>query len=246
LSVRYLRTPLVALAAAALAGACGPASTSTGLSPVPAPAPPPAAPPVYVPLTPGLPPIPAVEGTLAIRLVAPEPGQSLPRRDSTFLYGSVGTGGAALTVDGTPVPVAPNGAFIAYLPVPADGVWRLEAAKGAERASTTYTYRPRAAAQPSRADTATEAGTGADTAAARPAPAAAPAASSARKAVASAPAEPAPAASSNVELKKGMTEAEVVRALGQPRRKIGLGERTVWSYDGFSVTFSGGKVSELN
>jgi PDZ domain-containing protein len=83
-------------------------------------------------------------------------------------------------------------------------------------------------------------------AAARPAPAAAPAASSARKAVASAPAEPAPAASSNVELKKGMTEAEVVRALGQPRRKIGLGDRTVWSYDGFSVTFSGGKVSELN
>jgi N-acetylmuramoyl-L-alanine amidase len=163
----------VALAAAALAGACGPASTPTGPSPVPAPAPPPVAPPVYVPLTPGLPPIPAVDGTLAIRLVAPEPGQSLPRRDSTFLYGTVGTGGAALTVDGTPVPVAPNGSFIAYLPVPADGVWRLEAAKGAERASTTYTYRPRAAAQPSRADTATEAGTGADTAAARPAPAAA-------------------------------------------------------------------------
>lgn len=163
-----LRTPLAVLAAAALAAACKPASTPAGPSPLPAP--PPAGPPVYVPLTSGLPPIPAVDAPLAIRLVAPEPGQSLPRRDSTFLYGSVGTGGAALTVDGVPVPVAPDGAFIAYLPVPADGVWRLEAAKGDERASAAYTYRARAAAQPSRADTATEAG---DTAAAtRPAPAA--------------------------------------------------------------------------
>lgn len=163
-----LRTPLAVLAAAALAAACKPAPTPAGPSPLPAP--PPAGPPVYVPLTSGLPPIPAVDGPLAIRLVAPEPGQSLPRRDSTFLYGSVGTGGAALTVDGVPVPVAPDGAFIAYLPVPADGVWRLEAAKGDERASAAYTYRARAAAQPSRADTATEAG---DTAAAaRPAPAA--------------------------------------------------------------------------
>jgi hypothetical protein len=58
-------------------------------------------------------------------------------------------------------------------------------------------------------------------------------------------AAPAPAAGS-VELKKGMTEAEVVRALGQPRKKVALGERTVWTYDGFSVTFSGGKVSDLN
>ena len=165
--MRHLSTPLAALVL--LASACNPSSTPAGPSPVPAPAPPPAGPPVYVPLTSGLPPIPAVEGTLAIQLVAPEPGQSLPRRDSTFLYGTVGTGGAALTVNGVPVPVAPNGAFIAYLPVPADGAWRLEAAKGAERTSATYTYRPRAAAQPSRADTATEAGGGADTAAVRPA-----------------------------------------------------------------------------
>lgn len=83
-----------------------------------------------------------------------------------------------------------------------------------------------------------------------PAPASAPtsartAAPASTKAKAAEPA-PAPAASGNVELKKGMTEAEVVRALGQPRRKVGLGERTVWSYDGFSVTFTGGKVSELN
>jgi len=169
--VRYLGTPLAALVL--LASACNPSPTPAGPSPVPAPAPPPAGPPLYVPLTPGLPPIPTVDGALAIRLVAPEAGQSLPRRDSTFLYGSVGTGGAALTVNGTPVAVAPNGAFIAYLPVPADGVWRLEAAKGGERASAGYTYRPRAAAQPPRADTETEAGTGTDTTAVRSAPPAA-------------------------------------------------------------------------
>ena len=152
--------PRAALAAAALlVSACTPPARS-GPEPVPPPAPvpptAPAAPPVYVPLTSGLPPIPAVEGPLAVRLVAPEAGQTMPRRDSTFLYGSVGTGGAALTINDVPVPVAPNGAFLAYLPVPADGVWRLDASKGAERAGTIYRYRPRADAQPSRADTATE------------------------------------------------------------------------------------------
>jgi hypothetical protein len=57
----------------------------------------------------------------------------------------------------------------------------------------------------------------------------------------------APAADSgSVELKPGMTESEVVRALGQPRKKVVLGARTVWTYDGFSVTFTGGKVSSLD
>ncbi|SOD02097.1 N-acetylmuramoyl-L-alanine amidase [bacterium JGI 053] len=157
-------SPRAALAVALLASACTPAPR-TGPEPAPSPASaPPAVPPVYVPLTAGLPPIPAVEAPLAIRLVAPEAGQTRPSRSSAFLYGTVGTGGAGLTVNGTPVPVAPNGAFLAYLPVPADGVWRLEAAKGADRAATTYTYRPRATAPVSRADTATESGT--DTAAA--------------------------------------------------------------------------------
>jgi hypothetical protein len=57
----------------------------------------------------------------------------------------------------------------------------------------------------------------------------------------------APAADSgSVELKPGMTESEVVRALGQPRKKVALGARTVWTYDGFRVTFTGGKVSSLD
>jgi hypothetical protein len=83
--------------------------------------------------------------------------------------------------------------------------------------------------------------------AARARPAAAeprPAALSSTKVKASDPA-PAPA-STNVELKPGMTESEVVRALGQPTKKVALGSRTVWTYDGFRVTFTGGKVTSLD
>lgn len=39
-------------------------------------------------------------------------------RDSNFLFGSIGNGQATLTINGAPVRVAPNGTFLAYLPVP--------------------------------------------------------------------------------------------------------------------------------
>jgi len=128
----------------------------------PSPAGPPA-PVAYTPLTQGLPPIPPVEAPLAIRVVAPEAGETLPRRDSAFIYGTVGTGNAALLINGAQVPVAPNGAFIAYLPVSPEGVWVLEAFKNGTTAAATYRYRMPAATPagnptPSRADTETEAG----------------------------------------------------------------------------------------
>ncbi|HEX3868162.1 MAG TPA: hypothetical protein VHV78_15470, partial [Gemmatimonadaceae bacterium] len=65
-----------------------------------------------------LPPIPLVEGALAPRLVYPTPGQHIGVRDSNFVFGTVGNGHATLTINGAPVTVAPNGAFLAYLPVP--------------------------------------------------------------------------------------------------------------------------------
>ncbi|HVZ50267.1 MAG TPA: N-acetylmuramoyl-L-alanine amidase, partial [Gemmatimonadaceae bacterium] len=40
-------------------------------------------------------------------------------RDSTFLFGSVGSGLASLTINGAAVPVNPNGSFLAWLPFPA-------------------------------------------------------------------------------------------------------------------------------
>lgn len=39
-------------------------------------------------------------------------------RDSNFLLGSVGNGDATLTINGAAVRVAPNGAFVAWLPIP--------------------------------------------------------------------------------------------------------------------------------
>jgi N-acetylmuramoyl-L-alanine amidase len=70
--------------------------------------------------------------------------------DSTVVWGSVGTGGAWLWIDDALVPVAPNGAFIAYLPLPADGVWDFTAEKDGRRVTHQVAY-----AAPARA-TATD------------------------------------------------------------------------------------------
>jgi N-acetylmuramoyl-L-alanine amidase len=122
-----------ALAAGAAFAACAPAVEVPG-APTPAAL-------EYEPVSPALPPIPAVRGPLQIRVVHPTPATPRPRVDSTFVFGSVGTGGAALSINGTPVPVAPNGAFLAFLPVPEDGAWELQAARGGERAATRVAYR---------------------------------------------------------------------------------------------------------
>ncbi|HEU0299999.1 MAG TPA: N-acetylmuramoyl-L-alanine amidase [Longimicrobium sp.] len=130
--------------------ACNPPAPATGPGPRPDPAdtiqidPEPAAGRierlVYQPVSPALPAIPAVDGALAIRVVHPTPTQPRPRVDSTFIYGSLGTGQAALEINGTAVPVAANGAFIAYLPTPQDGAWRLRAQRGGEEVAHTVSY----------------------------------------------------------------------------------------------------------
>jgi N-acetylmuramoyl-L-alanine amidase len=130
------------------AAACGPGTSGTP-GPGPGPAPGGVPQPVrYQPLTEGLPPIPRVDAPLTIRVIQPAANQPRPSVDSTSVYGSVGTGGAALLVNGVQVPVAPNGAFIAFLPVPADGTWRLEAFKGRQRAEATVSYRAPSTATP--------------------------------------------------------------------------------------------------
>src|SRR5215471_19125214 len=67
---------------------------------------------------PPLPPVPLAEGPVAPKVVFPEANQSISVRDSNFIFGSVGNGHATLTINGAPVAVAPNGTFLAYLPVP--------------------------------------------------------------------------------------------------------------------------------
>jgi N-acetylmuramoyl-L-alanine amidase len=90
-----------------------------------------------------LPPVPSVGGALAIGVVYPEEGQLLTARDSSFLFGSVGNGRARLTVNGVDVPVARNGAFLAWIPLPQDstGEIRLLARLGADSASTVLHVR---------------------------------------------------------------------------------------------------------
>lgn len=85
---------------------------------------------------PPLPRIPAVQGPLGVTVVYPLEGQLVTASDSTFLFGSVGDGRARLELNGLDVPVAPNGAFLAWVPIPADTqpVFRFIARLGADSA----------------------------------------------------------------------------------------------------------------
>src|SRR5438105_3017946 len=81
-----------------------------------------------------LPPVRPANGPLAINIEYPAPHQRITAIDSTFLFGSVGNGSATLTVNGLVVRVAPNGAFLAWVPIPADSapVFRFVARLGGD------------------------------------------------------------------------------------------------------------------
>jgi N-acetylmuramoyl-L-alanine amidase len=70
------------------------------------------------PGNPSLPPVPPVTGPLQLKVVYPSADQLIQSRDSNFIFGSVGTGDAGLKINGTLVPVWPNGAFFGWLPLP--------------------------------------------------------------------------------------------------------------------------------
>lgn len=75
-----------------------------------------------------VPPMPHVTGPLDIRVVYPRPGALIGSRDSNFIFGSIGNGAARLVINGHEVEVKPNGSFIAFLPVPQEPEYVLEAA----------------------------------------------------------------------------------------------------------------------
>jgi N-acetylmuramoyl-L-alanine amidase len=130
------RIPFIALTAALLAGAgCAPAPAT---APVPEPAPAAARP--AAPINPNLPSMPLVTGPLEISVVYPRLGETVGSTDSAFIFGSVGHGEALLTINGVPAPVWPNGAFMAFLPVPPrdNPVYELRATVGAETAQLTH------------------------------------------------------------------------------------------------------------
>lgn len=72
-----------------------------------------------------LPPFPRDSGRLRLRVVYPDTLQLVADHDSNFVFGSVGNGGTRLEINGTRVPVEPNGSFLAWLPVP-EADWRPE------------------------------------------------------------------------------------------------------------------------
>lgn len=117
-------TCCLALAGAACRPAAGP-SAPAPVIPVP-----PLVPAPLPPANPKLPPIPELRGPVQISVTYPKPDQMLTVRDSNFIFGSVGTGDAALRINGYPVPVWPNGAFMGWLPVPPDSAPRYELLAG--------------------------------------------------------------------------------------------------------------------
>jgi N-acetylmuramoyl-L-alanine amidase len=148
-----IRTQLRILVALALLAGCG---ANPGTSPAPVPPPPAADPQVPITTMPGvdppirndLPPVPARSGALRISVMYPGENAAITTADSNFIFGEVGTGGAALTINGASVDVAPNGAFLAFLPVPADGVYRLRASAGGQMAELTRRVRVPSPAAP--------------------------------------------------------------------------------------------------
>jgi len=116
--------------------ACSPATRPSAPAPVPVIVPPLVPAPIPPPSSPKLPPVPEVRGPLQISVAYPKPEQLLTVRDSNFIFGSVGTGGAALRINGVAVPVWPNGAFMGWLPVPPDSAphYELLARNGTESA----------------------------------------------------------------------------------------------------------------
>ncbi len=64
-----------------------------------------------------MPVVPAVRGAIAVRVQHPANG-ALLNVDSTFIFGTVGTGDATLRIGDRVIPVAENGAFLAFVAIP--------------------------------------------------------------------------------------------------------------------------------
>ncbi|MDQ6611749.1 MAG: N-acetylmuramoyl-L-alanine amidase [Gemmatimonadota bacterium] len=88
--------------------------------------------------------MPAVKGApLDPRVQYPADNQLIASRDSNFILGSVGSGDVALAINGVPVAVAANGAFIGWLPNPpaTNRTYELVATRGADTVRRTVRIR---------------------------------------------------------------------------------------------------------
>ncbi len=115
---------------AAFASGCATAGSGRSLDPLPAP-PADTTGPLRIDLV--YPPV--VDTTPVPRTVAP-----VTARDSTFLFGSLGRGDATLAINGFAVPVFPNGAWLAWVPLPEDTVAAFEIVASAAGTDVRYEF----------------------------------------------------------------------------------------------------------
>jgi len=125
--------------AAVLSAGLGTACAHRGPTTSPAPAPNPAQPGAAMPAS-ALPQMQRVRGPLILRVVYPPPDAVLQIRDSSFLFGTAGTGDARVTIDGQPARVWPNGAWLAYVALPPDSVMQLRIDARTDSDSTSLVY----------------------------------------------------------------------------------------------------------
>ena len=95
------------------------------------------------PRTSQLPAIPLKTGPLLLQLVYPSPTDVIDAADSSFIFGQIGDGRATLTINGQPVTVARNGAFLGWIRIPSDTLvtFEFEAIRGADTLRTSYLAR---------------------------------------------------------------------------------------------------------
>lgn len=86
---------------------------------------------------------PRVPDPIALTVVYPALTDMVRVRDSSFLFGSVASGRARVTVNGSPARVWPNGAWLAWVPFPPDTLmrFRIEARLGPDSVVLDYSVR---------------------------------------------------------------------------------------------------------
>ena len=87
--------------------------------------------------------VPAVQDPVGLRVVYPALTDVVRVRDSSFLFGSVATGNTRLTINGQPVRVWPNGAWLAWVAFPPDSLtqFRIEARTATDSSVLLYPVR---------------------------------------------------------------------------------------------------------
>ena len=85
----------------------------------------------------------SVQDPVGLRVVYPSPTDVVRVRDSSFLYGSVASGNTRLSINGHPVRVWPNGAWLAWIPFPPDTLmhFRIEARTATDSSVLLYPVR---------------------------------------------------------------------------------------------------------